>query len=373
MNAVVMTEAETSPPARALDVAAARAATSCGWRSAAGGWTASTSRRSPSTAPPATPREAGPEIDERVTWTQRDLMDWRPPEAAYDLVTVSFMHLPGGDRAAVYAALADAVAVGGTFLVAAHSPLDIGVVPRPHDPDLYFTAEELAAGLDDRWEIVTCEARPRPGKHPDGEEVTLHDTVLRARRVAAERAAYSLTDEYATTPRRSRPAASRATLRSVGFAGGVGDLVGEVEQLLDPADEVAGGEVGDVQDVVELVALGPAVGRPGEAEVGLVQLVEVVVALERVEVGPDRDHVGEHLLDLPAGHPRRRGVVGTTRLVDQGGEHRGQPGGVEVVPQPGAQRLGGEQVHLVVDPHQRAAAVGDLRGVRRRPRGSRAR
>jgi hypothetical protein len=93
------------------------------------------------------------------------------------------MHLPGGDRSAVYAGLSEAVAVGGTFLVGAHSPLDIGVVPRPHDPDLYFTAEELAASLDDRWEILTCEERPRVGRHPDGHEVTQHDTVLRARRL----------------------------------------------------------------------------------------------------------------------------------------------------------------------------------------------
>ncbi len=110
-------------------------------------------------------------------------MTWRPPQATYDLVSVSFMHLPGGDRSAVYAALADAVAVGGSFLVGAHSPLDIGVVPRQRDPELYFTADELAADLDERWEIVTSEARPRPGTHPDGHEVTLHDTVLRARRV----------------------------------------------------------------------------------------------------------------------------------------------------------------------------------------------
>ncbi len=64
----------------------------------------------------------------------------------------------------------------------AHSPLDIGVVPRPPESDLYFTAEDLAAELDERWEIVTSEARGRPGKHPDGWEVTLHDTVLRATR-----------------------------------------------------------------------------------------------------------------------------------------------------------------------------------------------
>jgi hypothetical protein len=58
-------------------------------------------------------------------------------------------------------------------------------VPRPPHPELFFTAEELADDLPDgpgSWEIVTAEARPRPGTHPDGHPVTLHDTVLRARR-----------------------------------------------------------------------------------------------------------------------------------------------------------------------------------------------
>ncbi len=128
-------------------------------------------------------REAGPEIESRITWTQRDLLSWAPPEATYDLVTVSFVHMDGGDRSSVYAGLAGAVVPGGSFLVGAHSPLDIGVVPRPPDPSLYFTAEDVAAELGDSWEVLTCEARPRPGKHPDGWDVTLHDTVLRARRL----------------------------------------------------------------------------------------------------------------------------------------------------------------------------------------------
>lgn len=33
-----------------------------------------------------------------------------------------------------------------------------------------------------RWEVVVSAARPRPSVHPDGHAVTLHDTVLRARR-----------------------------------------------------------------------------------------------------------------------------------------------------------------------------------------------
>jgi len=129
-------------------------------------------------------RETG--LDARTTWEHRDLLTWTPPSAAYDLVSVAFVHLAGESRRQVYAGLAGAVAPGGTFLIAAHHPSDLGVVPRPPHPELFFTAEELAADLQGGpgdWEIVTAEARARPGQHPEGRPVTLHDTVLRARRL----------------------------------------------------------------------------------------------------------------------------------------------------------------------------------------------
>ena len=113
-------------------------------------------------------RETG--LDARTTWEHRDLLAWTPPAAAYDLVTVAFVHLACGDqRREVYAGSPAAVAPGGTFLVAAHHPDDLGVVPRPPHPELFFTAEELAADLRSgpgSWEVVTAEARPRPGHHP---------------------------------------------------------------------------------------------------------------------------------------------------------------------------------------------------------------
>ena len=112
-------------------------------------------------------------------------MAWTPPASSYDLVTAAFIHLPAGDRRRVYTGLADAVAPGGSFVVAAHHPSDVGVVPRPPHPELFFTAEDLVADLpggEEAWEVVTAEARPRPGTHPDGHPVTLHDTVLHARR-----------------------------------------------------------------------------------------------------------------------------------------------------------------------------------------------
>jgi SAM-dependent methyltransferase len=125
--------------------------------------------------------------DARTAWEPHDLLTWTPPPATYDLVSVAFIHLATDDRRAVYAGLAEAVAPGGTLLVIAHHPSDLGVVPRPPHPELFFTAEELIEDLGNgpgSWEIVTAEARPRPCHHPDGHAVTLHDTVLRARRTA---------------------------------------------------------------------------------------------------------------------------------------------------------------------------------------------
>jgi hypothetical protein len=73
-------------------------------------------------------------------------------------------------RDQVFAGLAASVAPGGTLLVVGHHPSDLETsVPRPQDPDLFFTAEELAAALGpDRWDILVAEARPRLADDPDG-------------------------------------------------------------------------------------------------------------------------------------------------------------------------------------------------------------
>ena len=183
VNAVVRDEAGGLPPGRALDVGCGEGGDAL-WL-AAQGWEVlgvDVSRVALGRAA-ARARETG--LDSRTTWELRDVLVWTPPSETYDLVSVAFVHLATGDRRQVYAGLADAVAPGGTFLVAAHHPSDLEVVPRPPHPELFFTAEALVSDLrggSQAWDIVTAEARPRPGHHPDGHPVTLHDTVMRARR-----------------------------------------------------------------------------------------------------------------------------------------------------------------------------------------------
>ena len=126
-----------------------------------------------------------PELADRITWQQVDLLsDWAPDPLAHDLVNAQFMHFPRAVREKVFAGLAASVAPGGTLRVVGHHPSDLETsVPRPQEPELFFTAEELAAQLDPgRWDVLVAEARPRLADDPDGKEVTIHDAVLRARR-----------------------------------------------------------------------------------------------------------------------------------------------------------------------------------------------
>lgn len=127
--------------------------------------------------------EAGDEVAGRIEWLRADMIEWQPSQGAYDLVTAHYIHLPADSRRRLYARLAAAVAVGGTLLIVGHHPSDMRTsIPRPQQPELFFTGDDLAAELGDGWEIVTNVAVPREATDPEGRQVTIHDTVFRGRR-----------------------------------------------------------------------------------------------------------------------------------------------------------------------------------------------
>lgn len=117
-----------------------------------------------------------------VEWRHADLLTDPPDPETFDLVSAHFMQLPPGDRVRLYRKLADAVIPGGDLLLVGHHPSDLDTVPRPDPYDMFFTAEQLSGDLDpQRWDVLVAEARPRQ-VHLNGHEVTLHDTVLMARK-----------------------------------------------------------------------------------------------------------------------------------------------------------------------------------------------
>jgi cyclopropane fatty-acyl-phospholipid synthase-like methyltransferase len=128
-------------------------------------------------------------VVDRISWLHADLRTWVPPEGAFDLVSAQFLHLSPESRSAVFARLAAAVAPGGTLLVVGHDASDLhSGAHRPHAPEVFFTAEELAASLDPAsWTVAAAGTRRRPALDHEAEHgTTVADAVLVARRRPAE-------------------------------------------------------------------------------------------------------------------------------------------------------------------------------------------
>ena len=130
--------------------------------------------------------EAGVEMAGRIGWQQADILAWTPPARQFDLVTAHYIHVPSVEREALHRRLAEAVRPGGSLLIVGHHPSDLETsAGRWRMVDFLFTAEQVAAVLcPEGWEIVTCTAEARRALDPDGQPITIHDAVLRARRLA---------------------------------------------------------------------------------------------------------------------------------------------------------------------------------------------
>jgi SAM-dependent methyltransferase len=183
-NAALVAEAADLPAGSALDIGCGEGAdvlwlAGRGWRVTGVDFSATALQRAAEHA-----AAQGPEVAGRTGWLQADLTGWRPPAEAFDLVSAHYFHLPPEPRRALFAALAAAVAPGGTLLIVGHHADDLHTsMHRPDIPEMFWTAEEVAAELDPaRWELVVVETRPRTGTDPEGREVTISDAVLRARR-----------------------------------------------------------------------------------------------------------------------------------------------------------------------------------------------
>ncbi|HEY0216997.1 MAG TPA: class I SAM-dependent methyltransferase [Cellulomonas sp.] len=183
-NPQLVDEVSDLPPGSAVDIACGEGGDALwlagrGWRVLAVDLAATALQRVEAAA-----AQAGPEIADRVRTQRSDVGEWEPGDERFDLVTTHFLHLPPQERAVAFARMSGAVAPGGTLLVVAHHASDLHTsIGRPDLPELFFDPAEVVAALDPaRWEVVTAEARPRTASDPDGAQVEIRDTVVRARR-----------------------------------------------------------------------------------------------------------------------------------------------------------------------------------------------
>lgn len=183
-NPHLVSETDGLTPGAALDVAAVRALTQSGWPNANGGSLRSTCPPTALQRAAAHARRLGGDVAERIDWVHSDLMNWDPGPVRYQLVSAQYLHLQSEPRQALVDHLGVAVAPGGTLLIVGHHPSDLETtMPRPPEPDLFFTGDDIAAELNsEEWVIVTNAAEPRTATDPESRTVTIHDAVLRARR-----------------------------------------------------------------------------------------------------------------------------------------------------------------------------------------------
>jgi SAM-dependent methyltransferase len=186
-NRYLVSEAEGLPPGTALDVGAGEGADAIwlaarGWRVTAVDISSVALGRAAAHA-----ADRGDDIAGRIAWRHEDVTSWQPPKASFDLVSAQYMHLVAAVRSVVFPWLAAAVAPGGTLLIVGHHPSDLQTtMPRPPVPERFYTGDDVEALLDTtEWTVVTNAAPAREATDPDGNTVTIHDTVFRTVRNSA--------------------------------------------------------------------------------------------------------------------------------------------------------------------------------------------
>ena len=96
----------------------------------------------------ANARQLASERGAEVELVVADVLEWEPPAASFDLVTLVYPHLPSAQRARVLARAASVLAPGGRIVVVGHHTDNIeDGVGGPQDPDVLFSAEDVVAEL----------------------------------------------------------------------------------------------------------------------------------------------------------------------------------------------------------------------------------
>jgi SAM-dependent methyltransferase len=177
-SSVVLDTLERLAPGRALDLGCGNGRHAMwlaerGWRVTAVDFSIEALRQ-------ARERAAASGIE--VDWVEADLAAYEPPQRAFDLVLVAYLHVPGPERAPIHAKAAAAVAAGGTLLVVGHDVTNIGTgAPGPTNPSLLYTPADIAAELRE-LEIERAEQVRRPTETEDGTPVEAVDALVLARR-----------------------------------------------------------------------------------------------------------------------------------------------------------------------------------------------
>lgn len=183
-NAVLVAEASSLTPGRALDIGSGEGADSLwlaqhGWRVTAVDFAETALEKARARA-----ESADPDAATRVDWQQHDVTQWSPPLRSFDLVSAQFMHLPEPARSTLFRAIAAAVAPGGALLIVGHdaSDFDENSDHRAHLVEKMFTVDDVISAIDgEGLRINVAESRQRQLSVAGGHDFH-HDIIVRATR-----------------------------------------------------------------------------------------------------------------------------------------------------------------------------------------------
>jgi 2-polyprenyl-3-methyl-5-hydroxy-6-metoxy-1,4-benzoquinol methylase len=177
-NRFLVAEVEGLAPGRALDLACGEGQNAI-WLASLG-WRVDAVDYSPVAIAKALARALRESVE--VDFRERDLVEYEPEAAAYDLVLLLYLHLPPVEHCVVLARAAAALAQGGTLVLLGHDLLNASEgVGGPRDDSLLYTPDEIAAELSG-LEIVKAERVLRDVRGADRPAI---DCLVRARRPAA--------------------------------------------------------------------------------------------------------------------------------------------------------------------------------------------
>lgn len=116
-----------------------------------------------------------------ITTVEADLRDYVPAVGAFDLVLLSYLHLPPAFFREVLARAAGALAPGGTLVVVGHdlSNIEEGY-GGPQSPEVLYTPDSLVGDLGD-LEIVKAEKVDRPYEADEGTFTAIDALVVATR------------------------------------------------------------------------------------------------------------------------------------------------------------------------------------------------
>ncbi|MBK7722099.1 MAG: class I SAM-dependent methyltransferase [Austwickia sp.] len=199
-NRWVVQEVRGNPPGRALDLATGEGRNAIwlaeiGWSVTAVDFSEVALRRAAGLEAEVE-EERGEEL--AIEWVWGDLRTWELPTSTYDLVLMSYLHLPSYERTALVRAGAAALAANGMLVVVGHDSSNLtDGYGGPQDAGVLYTAADLETDLQDLIKsggyVVERSGRFAREVVVGEESHVAWDVILKVRRKGESKSGYQLT------------------------------------------------------------------------------------------------------------------------------------------------------------------------------------